>query len=133
MEPDPSGLRSRLERIPGLDIEAGLSTTGGRIESLARLLRKYESSHGDDGPAFLRAWESGDLAAAHRLAHSVASAAGFLGLRNIRERAAALETAFLDPSTADDFASLIAAFSRENDTLCAALRAAGASPAEPGA
>ena len=124
MELDQNGLRQQLERIPGLDVEVGLSTTGGRLESLARLLKKYEASHGDDGPLLERHWASGDLASAHRVAHSARSAAGFLGLLGVQEKAAALEAAFLDRFEAKDLVPLIAAFTRENEALCAAIRAA---------
>ena len=116
MEQNPT--RLCLDRIPGLDVERGLKTVGGRVESLARLLRRYEEVHAEDIHV-LR--EGGD--SAQRLAHSLKGATGFLGLAAIQDLVGRLEVAFREGAPQDQIGTLLEAFERENQALCAAIRA----------
>jgi len=122
MDAESSTLQKQLEGIPGLDVSTGLKTLGGRIESLARMIRKYADLHSDDANQ-LRLWlANGDRTSAHRLAHSVKGAAGFLGLTLIRERAAALEEALREAPDPAQVESQLAAFMADNERLCQAIR-----------
>jgi HPt (histidine-containing phosphotransfer) domain-containing protein len=125
MSLDPSPLRRQLDGIPGLDVEAGLQTTAGRVESLARLLAKYADRHAESGRLVREAWEAGDRVSAHRLAHSIKGAAGFLGLGVIQARAADLEAALREPGAAPTAApgieGALAAFDQANAEACRAL------------
>lgn len=122
MDAGSSILQKQLEGIPGLDVAVGLKTMGGRLESLARMIRKYADLHSDDATR-LRQWlATGDRTSAHRLAHSVKGAAGFLGLSRIQERAAALEEALREVSDPALAEAQLAAFMADNERLCQAIR-----------
>lgn len=114
-----------LEGIPGLDAEAGLRTVGGRLESLLRLLRRYEVLHGGDGARFRDALDRADLEAGHVLAHTLKGAAGFLGLVEIQARAAALEAAFRDPEARELLPGLVDHFDEANARACEGIRHLG--------
>jgi HPt (histidine-containing phosphotransfer) domain-containing protein len=122
MEVEPGPLQRQLESIPGLDVEAGLRTVGGRTESLARLVRKYAELHSEDANVLQVQLAARDLASAHRLAHSVKGATGFLGLVRIHEVSLRLEVALRSASDAAQIESALAAFSLENAALCEAIR-----------
>lgn len=122
MDMAPSTLQRQLEGIPGLDVEVGLKTVGGRVESLARLVRKYAELHSDDASLLRQHLTEGDLVSAHRLAHSVKGATGFLGLTHIREVAMRLEEALRNASDPVQTESALAAFRQENEVLCKAIR-----------
>lgn len=130
MDVAPSTLRSQLEGIPGLDVEVGLKTVGGRTESLARLVRKYAELHSEDADILRHQLAEGDLASAHRLAHSVKGATGFLGLTRIREVAMRLEEALRGPADSVQTEAALAEFRLENEGLCKAIR--GLDQAAPG-
>lgn len=119
-------LQQRLEAVPGLDLIRGLQTTAGRIDSLARLLGKYAERHAGSGRLLQETWAAGDLVSAHRLAHSIKGAAGFLGLVELQDRAAGLEAAFREPGTAEDLPERLADFIQANEAACLALGALAA-------
>ncbi|WP_291270699.1 Hpt domain-containing protein [Geothrix sp.] len=116
-------LRRLLENIPGLEVEVGLMTVGGRVESLARLIRKYEQLHGGDIQVLREGLAVGEPEATRRLAHSLKGAAGFLGLTSIQALAGALEAALRPEGPSGEIEGLLAAFEGENDRVCAAIRA----------
>ncbi|HEY3400022.1 MAG TPA: Hpt domain-containing protein [Geothrix sp.] len=124
MEPvKPDLLSHHLEGIPGLDADAGLNTVGGRVESLVRLLRRYEELHAKDSQVFRDGIAKGDSEGTCRLAHSLKSAAGFLGLVSIQALAAQLEAALREGAPPEQIEGLLVAFERENDLICASIRA----------
>ncbi|WP_306590276.1 Hpt domain-containing protein [Geothrix sp. 21YS21S-4] len=93
------------------------------MDSLVRLLAKYAERHAETGRAIREAWKAGDIALAHRLAHTVRGAAGFLGLADIQVQATDLE-AVLRPGCGPEVEAPIVAFASCNAELCAALTAA---------
>lgn len=117
-----------LDPIPGLDVEAGLRTVGGRMESLTRLLRKYGELHGEDARILRAGIAGGEIGTALRLAHSVKGASGFLGLIAIQELAGALEAALREGAPRDQAERLLEAFERENAAICAAIQALPPAP-----
>jgi two-component system sensor histidine kinase/response regulator len=117
-----------LDPIPGLDIDAGLRTVGGRMDSLVRLLRKYGELHAEDGRLFREGIASGEIEAAQRLAHSLKGAAGFLGLVLIQRLSGSLETALREGTSRDQVERLLEAFERENASVCAAIQALPPAP-----
>lgn len=112
-----------FDGIPGLNVEVGLNTVGGRVESLVRLLRRYEELHAKDSQVFRDGIAKGDSEGTCRLAHSLKSAAGFLGLVSIQALAAQLEAALREGTAPEQIEGLLVAFERENDLICASIRA----------
>lgn len=120
-----AGLATILDGVPGLDAEAGLRTVGGRLESLVRLLRRYEELHARDGEKFREALARPDPGAGHDLAHSLKGAAGFLGLVEIQAQAGALEAAFRDSSARELLPGLVDRFDQANAAACEGIRRMG--------
>jgi two-component system sensor histidine kinase/response regulator len=117
-----------LDPIPGLDVETGLKTVGGRMESLTRLLRKYGELHADDSRILREGIAGGELEAARRLAHSLKGAAGFLGLLPIQALSGELEAALREGAPRDQVERLLEAFECENAAVCAAIQALPPAP-----
>jgi HPt (histidine-containing phosphotransfer) domain-containing protein len=122
-EPAVDPRQTALTRIPGLALEVGLRTVGGREESLVRLVRRYEELHAGDGQTLKSAISGGQPGAALSLAHSVKGAAGFLGLVQIQAVAAELEAALREGSTGAPLEALLDRFEAENLGTCGAIRA----------
>ncbi|MDY0037151.1 MAG: response regulator [Zoogloea oleivorans] len=116
-------LRAGLERIEGLDVAAGLSSTRGRIKSYARLLGQFADS---DLPAQLcRNLSAPDIVAAHRAAHTLKGLAATLGVARLRDAAAALECALAGPAPQaplDELVRQAASLQVDFQALCAELR-----------
>ncbi len=113
----------RLAAIPGLDIEQGLKSVHGKMESLLRLLRKYTQTR-VDMDSLRERYGAGDFSAARRLAHTVKGMAGTLGAGRIQSLAAELETAIRARQTPDAIERLAAALESEQQGLVSALLAA---------
>ena len=128
MAPKQGACVTILDPIPGLDIEAGLKTVGGRMESLTRLLRKYAELHGGDGRILREEVAGGGIETARRLAHSLKGAAGFLGLLPIQALSGELEAALREGAPRDQVERLLEAFERENASVCAAIQALPPAP-----
>ena len=86
---DESGLRQRLDQIPGLDVGRGLAATRGRVAKLVSLLRLFVDNHEPDCKRLLDA----PAADVQRLAHSLKGVAGTLGAIQVQVAADALHTA----------------------------------------
>ncbi len=122
-EPAAEQRQTALTRIPGLALEVGLQTVGGREESLFRLVRRYEELHAEDGQTLKNAVSGGRPGDALSLAHSVKGAAGFLGLVQIQAVAAELEAALREGAIGAPLEAILARFDQENSLACGAIRA----------
>ena len=87
-----------LSSQPGIDTQAGLRSVLGRQASYLRLLRAFITQHSDDAAAISLALKNGDTSSAERLAHSLKSAAGSLGLSGIQQAATALNNTLRYPA-----------------------------------
>lgn len=115
--------QTALARVPGLALEVGLRTVGGREESLIRLVRRYEELHAEDGQKLKSDLSGGRPADALSLAHAVKGAAGFLGLVQIQAVAAELEAALREGATGAPLEAILVRFDQENSLACEAIRA----------
>jgi PAS domain S-box-containing protein len=100
-------LKPGTTRIPGLDIELGLKSVRGRMESYLRLLGNFALNHSADFQKIRDCLLSGDNTEARRLAHSLKGAAGALGAHAVQHAAALLETAIKESHPAAEIAGLI--------------------------
>jgi signal transduction histidine kinase/DNA-binding response OmpR family regulator len=92
--PDPvpeADLRTRLERIEGLDAEQGLRNLRNRPETLARLLRRYADNHEEDRALLRERLALGSFMEARCVAHALKGASGSLGAMRIHTLASELE------------------------------------------
>ena len=83
----------RLADLPGLDVLQGLTNTGNRSASYARLLSKFAASHGQDAAAIRSHLAAGATAEARRTAHSLKGVAATLGATLVQAAAASVEAA----------------------------------------
>lgn len=83
-----------LSAIAGLDLAVGLRSVRGHLPNFLQLLRQFTGQYGNDD---LRGIEmqinNGDAATMIKLAHRFKGAASMLGLQQMRDQAAALESA----------------------------------------
>ena len=77
-------LHTRLAAIDGLDLTQGLSITNNRLEFYAHLLSLFLEQHTDDPERLRQSVQDGDTAAMQGIAHTLKSAAGNLGVSDVR-------------------------------------------------
>lgn len=111
----------QLQGVPGLDVGVGLATTGQRVESLVRLLKKYAALHADADTRLRQAWSDQAIDVAHRLAHSLKGATGFLGLDRLQKVSTELDEALRTRQDAAQVEAMIEAFAQENRLACTAI------------
>lgn len=83
-----------LPELPGIDVVVGLEHAGGKVPLYYKVPRNFRDKHGlPFAENFQQKMESGDIAGAARLAHSIKGMALMLGAQELGERALALEHA----------------------------------------
>ncbi|UXH80371.1 response regulator [Roseateles amylovorans] len=82
-----------LTALPGLDLQAGLATTGHNPKLYRKLLRTFHDSQLDFTAQFAEATRAGDTVTMTRLAHSLRGAAATLGGHTLAQAAGQLEQA----------------------------------------
>lgn len=87
-------LIERLRTIPGLNVEIGLKAVRDRKDVYLSILGHFADQHQHDVAAIAEARRQQRPGEARRLAHSLKGAAGTLGVEQVQQYAAALETAF---------------------------------------
>nr|WP_276570144.1 response regulator [Thiocystis violacea] len=90
---DASEARTRLQAIPGLDMDFGLKCVGGKMDLYIRLLKKLAREHGEDVPKLKVCLAASEMDEARRFAHSLKGVAGTLGAIWLQKAAAELEAA----------------------------------------
>jgi two-component system, sensor histidine kinase and response regulator len=92
-------LEERLAGVAGFSLARGLSSVGGNINVLVRILRTFLGSYRIGAPGLLQAAAKGDHAAVVTSCHSLRGACASLGATAVEDLAAALErsAAGLDP------------------------------------
>jgi hypothetical protein len=88
---DDDALRRALGAIDGLDLDAGLRVSRGKLPAYLRLLRMFVDQHADAAAGIASALGTGELAAAQGLSHALKGVAGTLGARRIQQLAASIE------------------------------------------
>ena len=92
--------------LDGLDITGTLQRLGLDFDTLRRMLVRFADGQGPTLDALRASVASGDATEAARHAHTIAGAAGNLGVNALRDAAKALESAARDGRT--DLAALLA-------------------------
>ena len=90
---DPAAQLDRLRGVPGLDVAAGLSLSGGRAPLYLSVLWRFSQGLGDFAARLEEALAREDHEAAVRLAHTLKGSAGQVGARHLQARASRLEQA----------------------------------------
>ncbi|WP_295884424.1 transporter substrate-binding domain-containing protein [uncultured Thiohalocapsa sp.] len=116
---------------PVVDFAAGLTRAGGEAALYHRVLAAFHAEHGQDPATLRRALESGDLAAARGIAHTLKGTAGLIGAEMLQRHATAAMTR-LDGEV--DWAASVTALVVAVEQVLAALEpvvaAATAAPAD---
>ncbi len=125
-----------LAAIPGLNVEQGLRTVGGRAAFLIGLLQTFVPNHADDMTAFRQALAAGDIATARRIVHTLKGASAMLGLERLHRYAAELDAVVKAESQPDMAhpahpAHLIDAIAAEQAAIASAVKAAVPPPPSP--
>ncbi|NTV96005.1 MAG: PAS domain S-box protein, partial [Thiobacillus sp.] len=132
-EPADSDLQGILERLPGLDPQAGLKRLRGNIDKYVELLSRFAESHAGDMAILLERQATGDLEGARLIAHTLKGAAGTLGLTEVRDLATELDLAFRNDAGRDTVEPLAQRIDDAQARFAAALHTlpahAGAGPA----
>ena len=97
-----------LSTIPGLDLERGLKSVRGRMDSYRRLLTNFANNHLDDFQHITSKLAADNQDEARRLAHSLKGAAATLGAVAIERAASALEQAIKESQTPAEITRLLA-------------------------
>ena len=114
-------LLAHLAAIEGLDLEAGLRATRGKLPLYVRLLEQFiENNHADIARMAALPNES-DPAALRRLAHRLKGACSTLGLTRLRDSATQIEAALRDGATTASVAPLTALLRGDFDALVVAM------------
>jgi len=137
--PDPSPswsesdavLLACLSAIPGLETATGLKALNGNGSRYAELLRRYAVDHADGADRLRQALANGDILGARRLAHSLKSVSGTLGVVGIQQLAAELEAAIAAGDEPARVAARIDAVAAETAPLTGKILAVLAEDAEP--
>ena len=88
LRPDIPGLPRVLRQV---DVETGLSRTGGNQTLYGQLIREFRTDHGQDARAIARALESQDPKTALKIVHGLKGVAGGIGALALHTRAKDLE------------------------------------------
>jgi HPt (histidine-containing phosphotransfer) domain-containing protein len=96
-QPSPAGATPGL-----LDDADGIARVLGDRALYARLLRRFHDDYRDGVAPIRSALDSGDIALAHRIAHTVKGAAGMIGARVVHRQAGVLELALRDADAGHD-------------------------------
>ncbi|MDR0623492.1 MAG: response regulator [Treponema sp.] len=83
-----------------LDRKAGLANTGGDAALYRRICAGFYEDHGDDFSRIRDALGEGNVTLAHRLAHTLKSAAALIGAGELRGTAMVIEHALAENNTA---------------------------------
>jgi signal transduction histidine kinase/HPt (histidine-containing phosphotransfer) domain-containing protein/ActR/RegA family two-component response regulator len=127
------GLLAGLEAFPGLDVDKGLSYLRGEEALYAGLLRDFVATQSDAPANLRRHLQAGEIADAHRLAHSLKGAAATLGAVTLQTVAARLERNLNSGTISDTWELLASAVEHELLTLTEAVKTglATSSPVQP--
>jgi PAS domain S-box-containing protein len=121
----------RLTEIPGLDVERGLITCGGKMTTYLRLLNMLIEHHGSGPQRLSEALAANNLAEAGRLAHSLKGVAGTIGATRVQALADEFNKAIRQGARGEEVGRMCEALASELSTLIEALRAHLTPPVQP--
>jgi len=91
-----------LAKVPGLDLQRGLTVLRGKPDKYLALLRQFVELHQNNMRRVAHCLALNDLSGACLIAHSLKGVAANLGARAVAEAAARLEAALRDDANADN-------------------------------
>ncbi len=106
--PTGAGHGSLPDKLPGIDIRAGLQHCGGNEALYRNILRKYRDGQRDFARRFAEAREDSDPQAATRAAHTLKSVSGNIGAGEVQKYAGALERACKEGAAPERIDTLLA-------------------------
>jgi CheY-like chemotaxis protein len=137
--PDGDALRQALEAVPGLDLEIGLKSLGGKLPRLFRLLCKFAENHAGDMARLRASLLEGQAGEARRLAHSLKGASATLGATEVRDLSMELEQRIREGGAQEDIHALSHRLEARLSSMAGAIQAlciqeppTDSSPPEPG-
>jgi two-component system sensor histidine kinase/response regulator len=113
-----------LSKIPGLDIESGLKRVSGNKELYLKLLRKYVENHGDVPGEIRNNLETGDIATAERLAHTIKGISGSIGATALQEMSAKVEESINNGATREEMEEVMIPFTEAHTAIITRLKEA---------
>jgi two-component system sensor histidine kinase/response regulator len=114
--------------IEGIDAGSGLRNALGRPTLYVSLLQKFATSQAEFAQELKAALDTGDSKGAERLAHTLKGVSAQIGAEEVRELAAALESALRDPTDREQVDTLALATVDRLAPLVAALGVAFPAP-----
>jgi two-component system sensor histidine kinase/response regulator len=124
---DAGALRA-LAQVPGLSIEAGLRSVGGKVPSYLRIPQLFVQSHARDLAQLRSSQATLDLGAARRIAHTLSGLSATIGAGELHERARALDLAYKQEASQEVVLPLIDALATSFTPFIEALQRALAEP-----
>lgn len=115
-----------LADLPGIDTAIGRASTMNNEKLYRRLLIKFRDAQQDVPARIAEAWKAGDLGAARRLAHDLASVSGTLGAMELHLAARALESVCAGEADAAGLPAALTAAGVELAIVADGLQALGA-------
>jgi PAS domain S-box-containing protein len=112
-----------LPPLPGIDADAGLRISQGRLDLYRRLLGKFRDGQSDFVTRFSAALNDPDASAPTRIAHTLRGTAGNIGATALATAAATLEEACSNGHAGTDVSAALSAVERELAPVLVGLRA----------
>ncbi|GEM_PF-820536 len=106
---DKENQTSFPEKLPGLDIKAGLSIVMGKEKLYRKLLRKFLEDYSNVKESLINLMDQEDLKDAERLAHTVKGVAANIGAKALQTSSGEIETAIRE-GTLDNKDALLKQF-----------------------
>jgi signal transduction histidine kinase/HPt (histidine-containing phosphotransfer) domain-containing protein len=123
-EPDADAVLLELAKVPGLDVRLGLARTSGNPAFYLGLLKKFIAGQEHAVQAITHCLDSGDLATAERMAHTLKGVAGNLGASGVQRDAERLEAALRTQAELGEARAQAQRLTEQLGLLMAALKAA---------
>jgi PAS domain S-box-containing protein len=123
----PVRKEAQLTESPNLNPRVGLRNIEGDFDLYQRLLADFATDHTEDAQKIRASLERGDVASAHRTAHTLKSVAGQLGAMRLQESSLGAEMELKEGSCSEERLSVL-----ESDLL-ALLAEIGSTPGRTGA
>jgi len=123
LEADAARLSAALRELPGVDAAYGLRLLRGKASRYFDLLNSMTLHAGENLERLNEALRTGDLAAAHRLVHTMEGATGGVGAKALHNRLIDLAAALRTGAPPEDLQRLAEAVAIEHQRLATALSA----------
>jgi two-component system sensor histidine kinase/response regulator len=123
MDFDIPTMQASLRTIPDLDVDRGLHNTSGDMTFYVSMLTKFIAGQADAVARICRSLNTGDVAGAERVAHTLKSVASNLGMQGLASRAEELEQMVSAHATPEARIRLITQTQELLDAMIASLDA----------